>query len=223
MLVKPLGDFFHISRTSLTIIALVCVLGGLWASYVTALCQGLGWFKRLALIGLLGATARVLFGWPTTHFQPIAEWGVLASVAMLLPNLILLFWRKEFPRRTDVATSPWTSEFVQFLIVSAAYVIGWTLFNQGDNLVAQRYFSDADRDAYSVAEKLAVALPTAVGPLLIVLFTHRSSHHHEDARVEQLKLAGLYAVGLISGAIGLYLLRNFCVGLLNPNAPEAAR
>ncbi|HTQ52602.1 MAG TPA: hypothetical protein VMJ12_17980 [Candidatus Acidoferrales bacterium] len=220
--VKPLGDFFHISRTSLTIIALVCVLGGLWASYVTALCQGLGWFKRLALIGLLGAMARVLFGWPTTHIQPIAEWGVLASVAMLLPNLILLFWRKEFPRRTKPVTSPWTSEFVQFLIVSAAYVIGWTLFNQGDNLVAQRYFSDADRDAYSVAEKLAVALPTAVGPLLIVLFTHRSSHHHKDARVEQLKLAGLYAVGLISGAIGLYLLRNFCVGLLNPHTPEAS-
>ncbi len=221
ILVKPLGDFFHISRTSLTFIALVCVLGGLWASYVTALCQGLGWFKRLALIGLLGATARVLFGWPTTHFQPIAEWGVLASVAMLLPNLILLFWHKEFPRRTDVALSPWTSEFVQFLIASAAYVIGWNLFNQGDNLVAQRYFSDADRDAYSVAEKLAVALPTAVGPLLIVLFTHRSSHHHHDARLGQLKLAGLYAVGLISGAIGLYLLRNFCVHLLNPNAPGA--
>ncbi len=222
ILVRPLGDFFHVSRTSLTFIALACVLGGLWASYVTALCQGLGWFKRLALIGLLGATARVLFGWPTTHFQPVAEWGVLASAAMLLPNLILLFWRKEFPRRTDVATSPWTSEFVRFLIVSAAYVIGSNLFNLGDNLVAQRYFSNADRDAYSVAEKLAVALPTAVGPLLIVLFTHRSSHHHADARLEQLKLAGLYAAGLVSGAVCLFLLRKFCVHLLNPNTPEAA-
>jgi len=221
ILVKPLGDFFHISRIGLTLIALVCVLGGLWASYITALCQGLAWFKRLALIGLLGATARILFGWPTTHFQPIAEWGVLASAAMLLPNLILLFWRKDFPSRTDVTISPWTSEFVQFLIVSAAYVIGWNLFYQGDNLVAQRYFSDADRDAYSVAEKLAVAMPTAVGPLLIVLFTHRSSHDYNDARLEQLKLAGLYAVGLISGAVCLYLLRNFCVHLLNPNAPEA--
>jgi len=222
VLVRPVGVFFHISRTSLTLIALVCVLGGLWASYVTALCQGLGWFKRLALIGLLGATARVLFGWPTTHFHPVADWGVLASVAMLLPNLILFLWRKEFPRRTEVAVSPWTSEFVQFLIVSAAYVIGWNLFYQGDNLVAQRYFSEVDRDTYSVAEKLAVALPTAVGPLLIVLFTHRSSRRQDDARLEQLKLAGLYAVGLVSGAVCLFLLRNFCVHLLNPKTPEAA-
>src|SRR5476649_844748 len=39
ILVKPLGDYFNIPRTSLTIIALVCVLGGLWSSYLTALCQ----------------------------------------------------------------------------------------------------------------------------------------------------------------------------------------
>lgn len=30
ILVKPLGDFFHIPRPSLTLITLACVLGGLW-------------------------------------------------------------------------------------------------------------------------------------------------------------------------------------------------
>lgn len=222
VLVKPLGDFFHISRMSLTMIALLCVLGGLWASYVTALCQGLGWFKRLALIGLLAATARVLFGWPATHLWPVAEAAVLASVVMLLPNLILLFWKNEFPRRTEVAVSPWTAEFVQFLVVAAACVVGTSLFNQGDTLVAQRHFSAADRDIYSAAEKLAVALPTGVGPLLIVLFTHRSSRHHGDELSEQLKLVGLYALGLVFGAVCLYALRGFCVHLLNRNTPEAA-
>jgi hypothetical protein len=221
-LVKPLGDFFHISRIGLTVIALVCVLGGLWASYVTALCQGLGWFKRLALIGLLAAIARLSFGWPTTRIWPVAEWGVLASVVMLLPNLILLFWKNEFPRRTDTAISPWNAEFVQFLVVSAACVIGSSLFNQGDTMVSQRHFSAADRDAYSAAEKLAVALPTGVGPLLIVLFTHRSSRRHGDALREQLKLVGLYAGGLIFGAICLYALRGFCLQLLHRNSPEAA-
>ena len=222
VLVKPLGDFFHISRISLTVIALVCVLGGLWGSYVTALCQGLGWFKRLALIGLLAAIARLSFGWPTTKIWPVAEWGVLASVIMLLPNLILLFWKKEFPRRTDTAVSTWNAEFVQFLIVAAACVVGTNLFNTGDTLVAQRHFSHADRDIYSAAEKLAVALPTGVGPLLIVLFTHRSSRHHGDALREQLKLIGLYAGGLIFGAICLYALRGFCLQLLHRNSPEAA-
>lgn len=223
ILVKPLGDFFQIPRATLTVIALVCILGNLWASYVTALCQGLGWFKRLALIGLLAATARLLFGWPTTKISPIAEWGVLASVAMVLPNLILFFWRKEFPRRTGTSISPWDREFVQFLIVSTAFALGSNFLNQGDTLVSQKYFSDADRDAYSAAEKLAVALVTGAGPLLTVLFTHRSrrQHHHGDELSDQLKLLGLYAVALILGASCLYLLRGFCLQLLHRKTPEA--
>jgi hypothetical protein len=224
ILVKPLGDFFHIPRASLTLIALICVLGSLWCSYVTALCKGLGWFKRLALIGLLAAIFRVLFGWPMTKIWPTAEWAVLASAVMLLPNLILFFWKKEFPRRTDVAVSPWNSEFVQFLVVSAAYVFGTYCFIQGDLLVAQRYFSGAERDDYGSAGLFARALPTAVGPLLDVLFTHRSSrhHHHGDHLREQLKLLGLYAFGLVSGAIALYVLRKFCLEILHRNTPEAA-
>jgi hypothetical protein len=224
LLVKPLGDFFNIPRTSLTIIALVCVLGNLWTSYATALCQGLGWFKRLALIGLLSAVLRVLFGWPATKIWPVAEWAVFASGVMLLPNLLLLCWRKDLPRQTDAVISPWTSEFVQFLVVSAACAIGINLFTQGDLLVAKKYFSSAQMDAYGSAGLLARALPTAVGPLLTVLFTHRSSHHHHhgDALQEQLKLTGLYAGGLILGAICLYGLRGFCLQLLHRNTPAAA-
>jgi hypothetical protein len=220
----PLGNFFHIPRVSLTLIALLCVLGNLWSAYVTVLCQGLGWFKRLALIGLLAAIFRVLFGWPTTKIWPAAELAVLASAVMLLPNFILLFWKKEFPRRTDVTVSPWNPEFILFLVVSAAYAFGTYCFNQCDLLVAQRYFSGAERDDYGSAGLLARALPTAVGPLLAVLFTHRSSrhHHHGDDLREQLKLLGLYAFGLVSGAIALFVLRKFCLAILHRNTPEAA-
>ena len=223
ILVKPVGDYFGISRSTLTLIALFCVLGNLWSSYVTALCQGLGWFKRLALIGLLAASARVLFGWPATKISPVAEWAVLASIAMLLPNFILFFWRHEFPRRTKGSVSPWNREFIQFVIVSSACVVGSNLFSQGDTLVSQKYFSTADRDAYSAAEKLAVALVTGVTPLLTVLFTYRSSkeHHQGDALGAQLKLLGLYAAGLILGAGCLYALREFGLKLLHRNTPEA--
>jgi hypothetical protein len=69
---------------------------------------------------------------------------------------------------------------------------------------------------------LARALPTAVGPLLAVLFTHRSSRHHGDALREQLKLLGLYAFGLLTGAIGLFVLKSFVLQLLHRNTPEAA-
>jgi len=224
LLVKPLGDFFNIPRTALTLIALICVLGNLWTAYVTALCQGLGWFKRLALIGLLSAVLRVLFGWPATRIWPVAELAVLASAVMLLPNLILLSWRKDLPQRTDSITSPWTAEFVQFLVVSAACAIGIYFFTQGDLLVAKKYFPSAELDAYGSAGLLARNLPTAVTPLLIVLFTHRSSRrdHHGDALQEQLKLIGLYAGALIGGAVCLYLLRGFCLQLLHRNTSAAA-
>lgn len=222
VLVKPLGDYFNIPRTSLTLIALVCVLGGLWGSYVTALCQGLAWFKRLAFIGLLAALMRVLFGWLTTRIWLTAECAVLASVVMLLANLILLFWKKDFPPRTDTAISPWDREFIQFLVVSAACMVGTNCFSQGDLLVANKFFAKDDLDAYGSAGLLARALPTAVGPLLAVLFTHRSSRHHGDALREQLKLLGLYAFGLLTGAIGLFVLKSFVLQLLHRNTPEAA-
>jgi hypothetical protein len=223
ILIEPISRFFHIPRSALTIIALVCVLANLWSSYFSALCQGLGWFKRLGLILFLAAVVRLLFGWPTTRIWPIAEWAVLASVAMMLPNLILFFWRHEFPRPGDTSVSPWNSEFVQFLIVSTAWAIGSYFFTQGDNLVSQRHFGEADRDAYASVERLAAALVTVTGPLLVVLFTHRSrrQHHTGSALGDQLKLLGLYTGVLVFGAVSLYFLRGFCLELFNRNTPEA--
>jgi hypothetical protein len=224
ILVKPLSDFFHFPRTGLMLVALVCVLAGLWSSFVTAFCQGLAWFKRLALIGLLAVILRILSGWLATRIWHVAELAVLASAVMLLANLVLLFWKKDFPRRTDTAISPWTGEFIQFLVVSAASVFGTYCLTQGDLLVAQRNnFPGASLSAYSAAGLLARALPMVVAPLLTVLFTHRSSQHHGDALQEQLKLLGLYAAGLIGGAIALFILRDFCVQLIfGKPAPEAA-
>src|SRR5208283_5647723 len=121
----------------------------------------------------------------------------------VLANLVLFFWRKDFPRRPAVAVSPWNFEFAQFLVVSAAFVGGGWFFSQGDQLVANKFFSKGEIDAYGSAGLLARTLPTVAGPLLAVLFTHRSSrlHHHGDALQEQLKLLGVYAFALVAGAL----------------------
>lgn len=224
LLVDPLGNFFHIPRTSLTIVALICVLAGFWSSFITALCQGLGWFKRFALIALLSAVVRFVFGATCIHFSPFAEWALLASTVMLLANLILLFWKDEFPRNTGAAISPWSTEMIQFLVLSAAYVVGSNCFSQYDPLVAQRYFGGAELDNYTTAAYLARQIPTLVGPLLTVLFTHRSSrHHHGQSEFgEQMKLLGLYAAGLVFNAAGLILLKPIGLGLMGQNTPEAA-
>ena len=224
-LAKPLSDFFHF-RTNLALAALVCVLVGLWGGFATALCQGLGWFKRLALIGFLGVGLRLLFGWLIVLKYPFAEWAVLASGIAVLANLVLLYWRKDLTRPAS-PVSPWNRELFQFFIVAAACVGGGFFFLQGDLLVAQRcfsqhQFSQAELDAYSSAGVFARALPMTVAPLLIVLFTHRSAAHTGDALREQLKLIALYAGSLLCGAIGLLFLRTFCLTLIGRNTPEAA-
>jgi hypothetical protein len=55
----------------------------------------------------------------------------------------------------------------------------------------------------------------------MVLFTHRSGEHIGDPAQEQLKLLGLYVVGLIGGAVSLFVLRTFCLKLIARNTPEA--
>jgi hypothetical protein len=219
--IKPLSDFFHYSA-SLMFITLVGVLLGLWAALATALCQGLSWFKRLALIGFVCMLLRVAFGWFVTLKWPSPETAVLASTVALLAYLILLFWKKDLTLRGE-AVSPWNREFVYFLIVAAACTGGGYFFTQGDLLVMQRNFSGADCDAYALAERLAAALPMTVAPLLTVLFTSRSGTRSGNVVIEQLKLLGLYVGGLAFGAGALFVLRNFCVRLiLGRSSPEAS-
>lgn len=220
IVIKPLSDFLHYNE-SLMLVTLGCVLFGLWGAFATALCQGLAWFKRLALIGFLAMVLRVSFGWFVTLKWPSAEMAVLASGFALLANLVLLFWRKDLSLHGD-PVSPWNSEFVQYFIVSAACVVGGYCFFQGDLLVAKKFFVKSELDAYTAASTLARALPWAVAPLLTVLFTSRSGQRAGGIVTEQLKLMGLSGLALVFGAACLFVLRTFCLKLLGRNTPEAA-
>ncbi len=221
VLVKPLSHLFHFSRTSLLLAALCCVWAGLWGAFGTALCQGLAWFGRLALLGVMTMVLRLLFGGLITRKIPSAEMVVLASAVGLLANLMLLVWRKDLARPSRHPESPWNREFIQFLIVSTACVGGIYLFSQGDLLVAKRYFTGPELDAYSAAGLMARALPMTVAPMLTVLFTHRSGGGQEGSLPAQLKLLGLYASGLVIGAISLFVLKNLFLNIIARNTPEA--
>ncbi len=221
MVIKPLSIFFHYSPT-LMLATLICTLLSLWASLAGALCQGFAWFKRLAFIGLFAMLLRVFFGWFVTLKWPSPETAVLASAFALLAYLALLFWKKDLVVRGE-AVSPWNPEFVYYLVVSAACVGGGYFFMQGDLLVAKKFFSGGENDAYNCAERLAAALPIAVAPLLTVLFTSRSGARTGRIVGDQLKLLGLYLLGLIAGAVALFMMRDFCVKLiLGRSSPEAA-
>jgi len=222
LVIKPLSIFFHYSPT-LMLATLVCTLLSLWASLAGALCQGFAWFKRLAFIGLLAMFLRVSFGWFVTLKWPSPETAVLASAFALLAYLVLLFWKNDLVVHGE-AVSPWNSEFVYYLVVSAACVSGGYFFTQGDLLVAKRFFSGGENDAYNCAERLAAALPIAVAPLLTVLFTSRSGARTGNIVGDQLKLLGLYLFGLVLGAAALFVLRDFCVKLIlgRPSSEAAA-
>lgn len=220
IVIKPLSNFFHYDE-SLMLVSLGCVLFGLWGAFATALCQGLAWFKRLALIGFLAVLLRFSFGWFITLKWPSAETAVLASGFAVLANLILLFWRKDLSLH-GAPISPWNRELVQYLVVSAAFVVGGFCFFQGDLLVAKKYFGKGELDAYTAAGILARALPQTVAPLLTVLFTSRSGRRAGDIVAEQLKLMGLSSLGLVFGAAGLFVLRALCLKLIARYTPEAA-
>ena len=222
VIVKPLSDFFHYSQ-SLMLVTLCCSLLGLWASLATALCQGLAWFKRLALIGFLVMSLRFAFGWYVTLKWPSPETAVSASAFALPAYLVLLFWKKDLSLR-GTAVSPWNRELARYFVVSTACVSGGYFFTQGDLLVAKKFFTGAENDAYNCAERLAAALPMTVAPLLTVLFTSRSGERSGGVVTEQLKLLGLYVFGLLFGAGALFLLRGFCVRLIlgRPSAEAEA-
>ena len=221
--VKPLGNYFNIPRSSLVLISACCALAGLWGGFITALCQGLAWFKRLALIGLLATALRIGFGWVALARYPWAESAVLAVSGIgLLANFILFFWRKDLRFSHDeTSVSPWNRQFVEYLIVGAAYVGGSLCLQKGDMLVATRHFPD-QLGAYSYAWRLAQILPFLVGPLLTVLFAHRSGDHKGGAVAEQFRFMGLFAAGLLGGAVGLVALKHIGIWLLAHREPNAA-
>jgi hypothetical protein len=218
--VRPLSIFFHYTE-SLMLVTLGCTLLGLWASFATALCQGLAWFKRLALIGFVAMLLRVAFGWFVTLKWPSAETAVFATVFSLLAYLVLLFWRKDLSLHGE-PVPPWNREFAHYFVISAAFVVSNFCFFYGDYLVAKKFFTKADLDAYVAAGILARALPMTVAPLLTVLFTSRSGQRTGGIVSEQLKLMGLSSFALISGAVCLFVLRTFCLKILGKYTPESA-
>ena len=222
LLIKPLSDFFQFPRSSLMLVVIGTVCAGLWGAFAGALCQGLGWFRRLALIGALAAGLRLLFGALASRWLPVAETVVAATLVGLLANLILLRWRRELAEHPAHPESPWTREFVGYLFVAAAFVGGGYCFTQGDALVAKRYLGGAELDGYAAAALLARALPMTVGPLLTVLFTHRSGRREAHDVAEQLKLLALYAGGLVAGAVALIWAHGLCLKVLGRHTPEVA-
>jgi hypothetical protein len=183
----------------------------------------MAWFKRLAILGLIAVCLRLLFGWIMTKHFPIAEVAVSATTFSLLANLGLLYWWKDIFRHASARISPWNREFLNYLLVTAAYVGGVWFFLQGDSLVAERYFSPSDNKAYQAAGALGRAIPATVTPLLLVMFTSRSGSREGPAGTDQRILLGLFAVGLACGAAGLIVFKDLWVRIIfgQPN-PLAA-
>jgi hypothetical protein len=220
LLANPLSRFFNFPRASLMLVALVCVLVGLWSGLATLLCQGMAWFKRLAVVGIAAVALRLAFGWIMTAKYPTAEVAVSATTFSLLANLAVLYWWNDLFTKGD-PISPWNRDFARYVVLAAAYVGGMFFFT-GDQLVAQRYFPKNVLDAYSAAGMLSRALAQVVGPFLVVLFTSRSGHKTGPALGDQRILLGLFAVCLAGGALGLLLLKDLLLKFLGKYSVQSS-
>lgn len=217
----PVSKFFDI-RPTLRVSAIGVLLTTLWAGYALALCQGMAWFKRMAIIGLVGVALRLAFGVVMTAKFPTAEVAVMATAFSLLANLALLYWRKDIFKKGTPQVSPWDRNFLNFLVIATAVLGGTFLFTKGDSLVANRYFPSNELDYYMAAGYLGRSLVQVVGPLLVVFFTVKSGKQNTQAVSDQKILLALYAVGLTAGAAVLYLLRHKLLMLFGKDTPEAA-
>ena len=222
VLIQPLSRLFEIPRPSLTVAALVCLVIALWTGYASVLAQGMGWFKRLALISFAGVAVKIVLVWFLTRKHPVAESGVLAVAAGTMLNLAIFFWWRDLFKPGE-RISPWDRDFFHYLVVAAAGVGAQWCFTQSDMLVVGNYFSVADKGAYAGAVKTASGLHLAVSPLLIVLFTARSSERSSKGFSGPLSLLLLYAAGLAGGALVLFLIRDLAVQIIsNHPFPEAS-
>ena len=160
--------------------------------------------------------------WIVTRRYPVAETSVFAVAAGALLNFAVFFWWRDLFKPGE-KISPWDRDFFRYLAVAAAGVGAQYCFTQGDNLVVGKYFGKADRDAYAGAVTIASALHLAVSPLLLVLFTARSSERHGRSLAGPLGLLLLYAAGLACGAVVLYFARDLAVKVIFTRPfPEAS-
>ena len=219
----PLGYFFHFQKGSLMLAMLICGMVGWWSGFGMALCQGMAWFKRIAVIALVAVCIRLLFAWIMTKRYPTAGIALSATTVSLLANLILFYWWKDIFRHQAQRISPWTREFIQYIVVTGATVAGTYFFTAGDGLVSKKYFAGGVLDAYNMAARFGRAIPATVLPLLIVTFTSRSGGKESAARSDQRILLSLYAGGLTCGAAMLILCRGLLVKLFlgHPNEEAA--
>jgi len=221
-LAEPFGHFFSFSFAEMSA-TMICVLVGLWAGFATALCQGMSWFKRLAVINFIAVLLRLGFGWAVTQRLPTAEMALSATTFSLLANLALLIWWKTIFRHGQTRVSPWNREFFNFLLVSVGFVAGNWCFASGDMLAAKLWKFPGDAFAsYTAAGQYARAVPGAVGPLLSVFFTSRSGRPSDQSARDQKVLLALYGAGLACGAGALIVLGVPLLKILGKYDPVSA-
>jgi O-antigen/teichoic acid export membrane protein len=222
LLIQPLSRAFDIPRPSLTVAALVSLIIALWCGYASALAQGMGWFKRLALISLAVVAVKITLVWIFIQKHPVAETSILAVSAGTLMTLAVFFWWRDLFKSSE-RISPWDGDFFRYLAVAAAGVGAQWCFTQSDMQVVGNFFAGADKDAYYGAVRIASALHLAVSPLLIVLFTARSGERAGKSLAGPLGLLVLYAAGLAFGALVLFFARDVCIQFMFKRPfPEAS-
>jgi O-antigen/teichoic acid export membrane protein len=203
---KPLTDFLHFPRMSLTIAAVACVPIALWFQVANAWCTGLSKFKLLSVLLFVTVLVRLAVGLILVQFFPVAESGVWATFLMFWVIGSVVIFHKAGPV-PEMSSELRSREFYQYLAAAMAVSFGTFLFVQGDQIVAQRYLRGDTFGLYTAAGQLGRAVVWGALPLLSVFFTKRASET-QTTRQSGIFIA-LFLVLAGIGALMLVVLKSF--------------
>lgn len=214
LVIKPVTDFFHVPRVTLTVVALGCILVNMWSALAMSWCAGLSRFTLLAGLTLASVAVRLVVGGAGSRAWPTAELGVGASILAGLVLVAGATWSHGgMPRPSRERIRPILEpSFIRYLLAALAVCGGQYLFLYGDLLVAQRQLVPETLGAYSAAGLFGRAVVWFPTPVLTVFFTARSGRPRSDRATVKLLL--LFTGLTIFGAAGVFLTREWLGQLL---------
>jgi O-antigen/teichoic acid export membrane protein len=205
IVIKPLTDFLHFPRLSLSIAALACVPIALWQLVANSWCAGLSKFKLLSVLLFVTVFVRLAAGLTLAHFFPVAEAGIWATFLMFWVIASVVIFHK--PEPVDEQTNELRSkEFYRYLVAAMAVCFANFLFVQGDQIVAQRYVKGDILGIYTAAGQLGRAIVWGALPFLTVFFTKRAGAERTTRQTGA--LLGLFLGLAATGAVMLFFLKS---------------
>ena len=205
LLSPPLTEYLRFPRESLAWAGLLWIPVNLWSTLGGAWCAGLSRFRLLAVLLIVTALLRLVAGDIGVTYYPWAETGIAASIMGGLALASIAVFSPHHATESSLRQVLLQRDWLVYGGAALAVAFGSLVFLQGDQILAQRLFPGEDLGRYTGAGLLGRAVVWVGLPVLTVYFTRLSAHRESQASPKP--LLAIYLALVVTGAIGVYLVR----------------